>query len=141
MVRTAFTLVLALGLFMPPAQAADLTVHVLGVRNADGDVRLTLFKGPDFLKFDRVLRSTKSAAKPGTVSLHLCDLPPGNYAFSLAHDENRNGTADMNFMNIPTEGVAVSNDARGFLGPPSAEAATFSVAGQATEQTVTLVYY
>ena len=40
-------------------------------------------------------------------------IAPGTYAASAFHDENSNGKLDTNFMGIPREGVAASNDARG----------------------------
>ena len=44
------------------------------------------------------------------------------------HDENGNGKLDTNFLGIPSEGVAASNDAKGTMGPPSYEKAKFAVA-------------
>lgn len=124
-----------------PLSAADLEIRVEGVENSRGDIRLTLFAGDDFLDFGRVLVRVVEPAQVGSVTLRLSGLAPGAYAFSLAHDENGNGTLDRNFLGIPKEGVAVSNDARGFLGPPSAEDATFDLLGPETRQVVQLVYF
>jgi len=53
------------------------------------------------------------------------DLPFGEYAVSLMHDENRNGKIDTNFLGIPKEGYGASNDAKAVLGPPKYADARF----------------
>lgn len=52
-------------------------------------------------------------------------LPKNIYAVSICHDENGNRQCDMNFLGIPKEGVGVSNNVVGFLGPPSFSDAKF----------------
>src|SRR5690554_6516846 len=42
----------------------------------------------------------------------LDDLPPGDYALLIYHDENRNGQLDRNFVGIPREPIALSNNYR-----------------------------
>lgn len=46
-------------------------------------------------------------------------LKAGTYAIRYFHDENENGELDTGTFGIPTEGYGFSNDARGFMGPPS----------------------
>jgi uncharacterized protein (DUF2141 family) len=41
------------------------------------------------------------------------------------HDENGNGALERSFLGIPKEGVALSNNARGHLGPPKLKDARF----------------
>jgi uncharacterized protein (DUF2141 family) len=38
------------------------------------------------------------------------DLPAGEYAVQVLHDENDNGKLDTNFMGMPTEGYGFSNN-------------------------------
>jgi uncharacterized protein (DUF2141 family) len=47
-------------------------------------------------------------------------------AFAGMHDEDSDGQLDRDFLGIPQEGYAFSNDAREPFGPPSFEAASFS---------------
>src|SRR5690625_2249513 len=56
----------------------------------------------------------------------LKGLPPGDYALLIYHDENRNGELDQNFVGIPREPIALSNN---YLpkGPPSLSRASISV--------------
>jgi uncharacterized protein (DUF2141 family) len=53
------------------------------------------------------------------------DVPPGEYAVAVFHDENGNNDLDRNFLGIPSEGTGASNDARGFMGPPPYDGARF----------------
>jgi len=81
---------------------------------------------------------TVAADKPG--DLHFADLPSGNYAIALFHDENGNGRIDTRF-GIPTEGVGFSNNPRMWFGPPSFSAAHFAVTNQPIGETVRLKYF
>jgi uncharacterized protein (DUF2141 family) len=47
---------------------------------------------------------------------------------SVVHDENANGKLDTNFVGMPREGVGASNDAKGHMGPPKFNAASFPYA-------------
>lgn len=73
----------------------------------------------------------------------VCEFPsvaPGTYAVSVFHDENSNGKLDTNLMGIPREGVGASNDAKGHLGPPRFDAASFRFAGARLELKITINY-
>ena len=55
------------------------------------------------------------------------ELGNGEYAVKLYHDENGNGNHDQNFIGIPKEDYAFSNNARGTMGPPDYEKAKFAL--------------
>ncbi len=67
------------------------------------------------------------------------NIPEGVYAVSCFHDENNNGKMDTNFIGIPSEGTAASNNAEGVLGPPKFKNAKFTVNGD-VEQKITIEY-
>jgi uncharacterized protein (DUF2141 family) len=62
------------------------------------------------------------------------------YAIAAIHDENRDGKLETDWMGVPKEGYGFSNNAKGRLGPPSFEAASFSYNGQSLNITITLEY-
>jgi uncharacterized protein (DUF2141 family) len=68
------------------------------------------------------------------------DIPPGTYAMAVVHDENMNGKLDTNWAGVPTEGYGFSNNAKGVLGAPSFEAASFSYDGRNVDLTMSLRY-
>ncbi|WOC39658.1 DUF2141 domain-containing protein [Polaribacter sp. HL-MS24] len=53
------------------------------------------------------------------------NLPKGDYALSSFHDENNNQKMDTNFFGIPKEPLGMSNNAKGFMGPPKFKDAKF----------------
>ncbi len=55
------------------------------------------------------------------------NLQKGEYLVVVIHDQNNNKHLDFNFLGIPTEKVAVSNGAIGFLGPPDYKDGKFTL--------------
>ena len=134
---TAASLAAMLGFFsLTEAAAADLTVTVDNLRSSSGQVILCVFSAvssdkaafPDCAK-GRPVREGKSAIGSGKVVMTYKGLKDGIYAVAVIHDENGNGELDTNFLNIPTEGVGVSNNPRLF-GKPDFEGAKFEVKGK-----------
>lgn len=133
---------LSVTMLMPvAASAADLVVDVQGARDNSGTMRMTLFAKGDFMNYDQVLRRSISLIRSGEARFRIRGLEPGTYSFTILHDANANAEADRNFLGIPVEGVAISNNARGTFGPPDREDAEFSVSADGAEQVVELVYY
>ncbi len=61
------------------------------------------------------------------------DVPIGTYAIAIFHDTNSNGKLDKNFLGIPKEGYAFSNNVFGILGlPPKFKDASFKYSGNKT---------
>ena len=113
------TLIAAAALLGAPlAHAADLTVEVAGLQDAQGQVLVALYDRADtFLK--QPLQATMVAARPGAVQVVLHDLPAGDYALSAFQDKNGNRTLDRNPVGMPIEPYGFSNDAVGSFGAPS----------------------
>ena len=115
-----FTELTLLLLFAANSNAADLTVKILGLRNGKGDVHIALYDNPkDFPSSDYMLREVKKRITNRKTEYRFINLTPGYYALAAYHDENGNDSFDTNFLGLPTEGYAFSNDAQAFLGPPS----------------------
>lgn len=60
------------------------------------------------------------------LSTEITDLPYGTYAFALFQDVNENGKIDRNFLGIPTEPYAFSNNTRPAFKAPSFEECMFT---------------
>jgi uncharacterized protein (DUF2141 family) len=109
----------------PAAPAsARLTVRVVDLRNGNGDLVFGVFRSADGFPSERAKSVNWQVAPAAGGGVFTVDLPPGNYAASVLHDENRNGRIDTNFLGIPTEGYGVTNNPK-----PKRRAATF---GEAT---------
>lgn len=109
------------------AGAADLTITVSGVKNADGAIRVTLYDKADGFRHEENARLIMSApAQPGDVSVIFPGLAAGTYAVIAYHDDNGNGSLDKFMGMIPTEGFALTNDPE-VMGPPSFDSAAFTL--------------
>ncbi len=115
------------GLFLAPlAQAARVTLTVDGIRSTEGFIMAELFDGPaSFLK--NFLNGQRTAARTPSVTLVFENVAPGRYAMSAFHDRNNNGKLDKGAFGIPQEPFGFSRDARGLMGPPSFDDASFDV--------------
>lgn len=106
----------------------DVVVTVVDVRSAEGKVLacLTPSEGafPDCGEDRRAQRRIVRANSRVTIVFN--DVPPGEYAISLLHDENGNGKVDKALF-MPKEGFGFSRDAQLRLGPPRFSAAAFKV--------------
>ncbi len=67
-------------------------------------------------------------------------VPLGPYALAAYHDSNGNGELDTNWVGIPSEGTAATNDAKGSFGPPKFEDARFVLTPKGFVQTITMSY-
>jgi uncharacterized protein (DUF2141 family) len=83
-------------------------------------------------------RRTKSVISDSKVEWIIEDLPYGEYAIKLYHDENENGKMDRNMMGIPKEDYAFSNNAKGSFGPADYEDAKFEFVKSGQKQEITL---
>lgn len=108
------------------AQNVKLTVAVSGLKNNTGIVKVGLYNSDGtFLK--TTYKSLTSEIKNNEVVVTFDNLPAGEYAISTYHDENNNGKLDRNAMGVPSEAYAASNNAKGFMGPPSYKDAKFVI--------------
>jgi len=105
------------------SQAGDnqgrLVVKVTNLGDLKGQVMVGLFdKEDNFLK--KPIKGVSAKATVEGQELVFENLPFGEYAVSVIHDENENGELDT-FLVIPTEPYGFSNNVMGKFGPPSFE--------------------
>jgi uncharacterized protein (DUF2141 family) len=136
-----YTAILA-SLLTGSAMAADgnsLTVHLNGLKNDQGNVRIGLYSDPaTFRKEAKAMLVRQIPARPGMLEVVFTDLPPGTYAVMAYHDEDANGELNRRFGMFPTEGYGLSNNPK-ISGPPAFADSAFAVAGT-TEITIDLRY-
>lgn len=138
-------LVFAIPVSSTVAQSSCPGIHVkiLDIKNSTGTVACALFEAEegfprDYLRFATnimVIKIRKTQAR-----CDFEDIPPGNYAMVVVHDENMNGKLDTNWMGIPTEGYGFSKSAKALMGPPKFTAASFLYDGQNIDMTMKLNY-
>ena len=124
------TIATAATLFAMRLHAGDLEVVVRGVHSTDGQVLVAVHRESPEAAFPSDASVVASAARAATtddIVIVFPDLPAGDYAVAAFHDADGDGTLNANFVGMPTEGYGFSNDARGFMGPPTFDAAAIAV--------------
>lgn len=129
-----FSLLIGLYSFTPPDQEKNysLTVNVKNLRNSNGVVQYVLYNRDGSIpdeKYERYFRKGNAEISNNRSTLTFNDLPPGKYAITILHDENKNGKIDKKFLlPIPSEGVGISNyQSIGFSNRPNFSKASFPV--------------
>ena len=119
------------------ANADELIVRVDNIKEA-GEIHIAIYDSADAFEADRgekggaapgITQGTIEMVEPGSVTYRY-ELPPGTYAIGIFHDANLNNRLDNYFFGVPREQYGFSNNARGFMGPPSFEDAAFLVEGK-----------
>ncbi|MGH8062763.1 MAG: DUF2141 domain-containing protein [Pseudoxanthomonas sp.] len=94
-----------------PVFAAELTVHLHGIRAQSGLVKVAVVDSQE--AWDGKAAPVQSDGAPPhgeDASFTFKGLKPGNYAVLITHDENGNGKLDTNVMGMPLEGYGFSNN-------------------------------
>lgn len=116
-----------------------LRVEITNIKSSGGKVQVGLFDNEkNFLK--KAIVGQTVSAQGERVEVVFRNIPEGEYAISVIHDENENGELDSNLFGIPKEGFGFGNDAMGTFGPPSFDKAKVKVNRQNQKQVIKLRY-
>lgn len=113
------------------AAAADLTVQIVGLRNATGQILVGLHNSSASFpsRWTRAIAVKRVPAAAGA-AVRFENVAPGRYAVIAVHDEDGDGDMTKTFIGLPVEGFGTSNNP-GFFGPPRFSPATFDLTGDA----------
>ncbi|KAA1193392.1 DUF2141 domain-containing protein [Pseudohalioglobus sediminis] len=112
------------------AAQSVLRVEVSGLNDVSGELHISVYDNEEaWLGDDKAaaLAVDIDAAREGELVIAELLLAPGDYAVSIFYDKNGNGKLDTNFIGIPKEPVALSNNAKPSFGPPKYEDALFTL--------------
>lgn len=119
-----------------PSLADTLTVTVTNIETR-GEMHLAIYDDADVFENDKgekggaadgIIHGVIEMVDPGT-AVYSFDIPKGTYTIGIFVDVNLNNKMDTNFLGIPKEQYGFSQNAKGFMGPPSFEDASFTVDG------------
>ena len=120
MKKFLFVLICSAWFGLNQMKAQNLTVHIQGIEQDKGKVFVALFNSQEtWLK--QSFKSLEQDVTSATCTVTFTDLPKGEYAIAIFHDENGNGTMDFGKMGIPIEKFVFSNAAKCVMGPPAFE--------------------
>jgi uncharacterized protein (DUF2141 family) len=125
------------------ASRSTLEARVEGLRSTSGKIGCLLYGSERGFPTDPLAASQSRwcpIAIAKTASCRFDDVAAGTYAIACFHDENNNDKLDTGLFGIPTEGVGVSNGAKGFMGPPKFRDARFSYSGHAGHVAIRIAY-
>ncbi|SRR6056297_177262 len=126
-----FISTLILGCWGLQAQSGTtLDVHITNFESNEGEVYVALYDA-ESQWLEKRYKGEVGAIQDREAQVQFKDVPPGVYGISLFQDTNGNEELDTNFLGIPKEPIACSNNAVGRFGPPSWSDAKFEVGKEA----------
>lgn len=120
----------------------DLTLNITGIKNTKGVIRIALFNKADgFPSNDNKAYKLLSVKIDGALAtIVIPNIPFGNYAVIVFHDENNNNEFDTNFLGMPKEGTGTSNANEKGKSKPKYENAIFNFSEKNKNVSVKLFY-
>lgn len=110
-----------------------LTINVTNLSTTEGTVMIQIMQGEaQFSGEETAIASMMQKATIGDMTFST-QLPAGEYAVRVMHDVNNNGSLDSNFVGMPIEPWAMSNNAKGNFGPPKWDEAKFELSGSVSQ--------
>lgn len=107
-------------------KTGTLMVLIDGFNSEKGDAKIALCNSIEGYKNDeKAFRREAARINNGKAEWAFKDLPFGEYAIRVFHDENGNNKLDKNLFGAPTEVYGFSNNARATFGPPDYKKAAF----------------
>ncbi|MEX1196243.1 MAG: MipA/OmpV family protein [Pseudohongiellaceae bacterium] len=123
---------------LTPARAGEIILRLSDPPERGNVIALVFRDGDSFGSFRDAWRREVFSVDETEPPYRIQDLPEGDYAVLLFRDENNNGRLDRNFIGIPSEPFALSNDYQP-SGPPSFQRARVRVTpGEPVEQSLSL---
>jgi uncharacterized protein (DUF2141 family) len=98
------------------ASTGDVVVHIENLRNINqGELSIAIYQKVDRVEMDfskALLVKTIAVSQP-KLTITFKQLPYGDYAVAILHDLNKDKKMQTNWIGIPSEDLAVSNNAKG----------------------------
>jgi len=143
-------LTLALLIFTSFAAAEDsnptnsiVTLRIANIDSDTGSLFIAVYDDKKhFLKDEGAVEGlvlvVADHLKEGKITTQL-ELPPGQYAIVVHHDDNANDEMDTNWIGIPNEPIGISNGHIPKYGPPKYEKAEFTLGDTPHEEYIELL--
>lgn len=120
---------------------APLTLEISPFGTTVGRVFISIYSSPQtFLSPDKFRYHELNVSESivdGKVSTTF-ELPVGEYAVAVYHDNNDNGKMDTNFIGIPNEPSGMSNGHVPKFGPPRYDASKFQLPAEGLVEVIHL---
>ena len=126
--RSAIVFLLAIGtsVISLSSSAAELTIKVTDIKKMKGHLLVALYESKEAYDGGETQLASKVKVDESEHLVIFKDIPEGQYAVKMYHDENDNNELDSNMFGIPSEGYGFSNN-EGRFGAPDYKDAMFEV--------------
>ncbi|WP_416666002.1 DUF2141 domain-containing protein [Egbenema bharatensis] len=119
-----------------------LTIELVALRNQTGVVNIALFDSPDGYPSNAVkaVRSGQFPIIDVPLIIQISDLPYGEYAVAIHHDETMDAKLTCNALGIPKEGIGFSGNPKIWKGIPAFHRSAFQFAPGDETISITMKY-
>lgn len=105
-----------------------LTIKISNIEKMQGEIKVGVFNtGTNFLKQGAAIKNYSIKVDKNTALLTITDLPKGEYAITMYHDENSDNECNRNFIGIPKEPYGFSNNIKPRMSAPKYEDCKFAL--------------
>lgn len=118
----------------------SLEVNITGIENTNGKIVILLFNSEENLEEETHYKLLSTEIISNSAKTLFKNLPIGEYAIRLYHDEDNDDEIDTNFLGIPTEGYGFSNNVTATFGPPSFEDSKFDIDNNKLSISIEMIY-
>ena len=97
----------------------QLIIKISNIQKIKGEIKIGVFnQDTNFLKEGFAIKNYSIKVDKNTAVITITDLPKGEYAITMYHDENSDNECNRNFIGIPKEHYGFSNNIKPKFGPP-----------------------
>lgn len=127
--KTTYLLIFTFISFSLFCQEGPFKIEINNIENNKGKIQIGVWRSVDTFPFKkRIFKTYRFPAKANTAVYELKDLPKGEYAFAIFHDQNEDKVCDTNLIGYPLEGHCISNNFIVTFYPPSFNVAKVNIA-------------
>ncbi|CAM4111415.1 DUF2141 domain-containing protein [Flavobacterium antarcticum] len=129
------TILLLFGMLagLTPSNNPKLTIKISNIEKIKGEIKVGIFNtDTHFLKEGYALKNYSVKVENNTAILTITDLPKGEYAVTMYHDQNSDNECNKNFIGIPKEPYAFSNNIKPKMSAPKYKDCKFDLSENKT---------
>ncbi len=115
----------------------NLKITINGFETSNGIAKIALVNSKENYNASEPFQGFNFQITGKTVNTEI-QLPFGEYAIKVYHDENGNDKMDTRLFGIPIERYGFSNNARSAFGPPVYKEAVFTIDSPDKEMSITV---
>lgn len=105
----------------------QLIIKISNIEKVQGSIKIGVFNSDtNFLKEGAAIKNYSVKVEKNTATITIFDLPKGEYAVSMYHDENSDNICNRNLVGIPKEAYGFSNNVKPVLSAPTFNECKFS---------------